>query len=195
MGRTLFALVDNLEHAENSIVNLQQLKFDNQKISILFLDRLRSPTESIVEDKTIPPDQEVKIPKKKTNILESDRYLKMAEKANTFTFLIEGPLAQLAGICSLAIPNTGVYIVAGPILALLNLKAANTTEGILAAALSSMGLAQSKAIKWENILRNEKILICLHESDSHHLNLAKKILQKEFVKEIEVSLENAGMNF
>jgi Heat induced stress protein YflT len=85
---------------------------------------------------------------------------------------VGGTMSLLAGIGALAIPGLGVFIAAGPIIALLS-----GASGSVARVLAGMGVSEIAAQQYEGQLRKGDILLSVHVDNLERRKMAWELLQ------------------
>jgi hypothetical protein len=98
--------------------------------------------------------------------------------------VIGGALGWLAGIGTLAIPGVGPLIAAGPIMALLAGAGAGGALGGVAGALVGLGVPEYEAKRYEERVREGKILLSVHADNSDWRDKAKKIMESTGAEDI-----------
>ena len=92
----------------------------------------------------------------------------------------------------MAIPGLGPFIAAGPIMAALAGSAVGGATGMIVGALVGFGIPEYEAKKYEDGLKQGKILICVEARDSKQVENAKEILKREGAESISTSSEKAA---
>jgi uncharacterized membrane protein len=106
--------------------------------------------------------------------------------------LMGGTLGWLAGIGSLAIPGVGPLIVAGPIVAALSGAAVGAAVGGIAGALTSLGIPESEAKRYERKVKAGNILLSVHAENADEIEHAKEILKAVRARDIATSAESSA---
>lgn len=86
-------------------------------------------------------------------------------------------LGLLAGLGALAIPGLGVFIAAGPIIAMICSVIAGAAIGGVAGALAGLGISEIEARQYERKLRRGAILLSIRVDDQDQRAHAKKVLE------------------
>lgn len=97
---------------------------------------------------------------------------------------VGGTLGLLAGIGALAIPGLGMFIAAGPIIALLSGAAAGAAVGGIAGGLIGMGIPEVEAKQYEGKIAQGHVLLSVHVVDSDRAKEAKRILEAGGAKDV-----------
>jgi PRC-barrel domain/Heat induced stress protein YflT domain/Alternative complex III, ActD subunit len=103
--------------------------------------------------------------------------------------VIGGVLGWLAGIGTLAIPGIGPLIAAGPIVAALAGAGAGSAIGGIAGALIGLGLPELEAKRYEEAIKQGRILVSIHCQNMRQGEAARKILDDSGAKEVFLSGE------
>lgn len=98
-----------------------------------------------------------------------------------------GVLGWMAGIGMIAIPGIGPLLAAGPIVAALAGAGAVGAAGGLVGALIGMGVPEYEAKKYENDIKEGRILIAVHCSDIRFTHSVRDVLNKAGAQDIYVS--------
>ena len=168
MKRSVFAILNNRQQAEDVVDSLKRAGFSNNDISVLLPDT--SGTRDFAhENATKAPEG--------------------ATTGGATGFVIGGVLGWLAGIGSLAIPGLGPFIAAGPIMAALSGAAVGTAVGGIAGALIGMGIPEYEARRYESKVKEGNVLISVHTEDSEHADRAKDILKAANAEDVATSGE------
>jgi hypothetical protein len=95
-----------------------------------------------------------------------------------------GALGCLVGLASLAIPGLGLFIVAGPLAAVLGDVAVGGALGVVAGGLIGLRVPEHKAKAYEESLRTGSTIISIHAATSDALRKARNILTNAEAAEI-----------
>src|SRR5512138_1647664 len=155
--KSVFCLARDEAQAVRIVDNLKSAGFSNNDISVLLPDK-GSTREFAHEKGTKAPEGAV-------------------TGAGTGGVL-GGVLGWLVGIGSLAIPGLGPFIAAGPIMAALSGAAIGATAGGIVGALVGMGIPEYEAKRYENRLREGRILLSVHSENSDETKRAKEIFER-----------------
>lgn len=104
--------------------------------------------------------------------------------------VLGGVLGWLAGIGALAIPGIGPFVAAGPIMAALSGAAVGGAAGGLVGALVGMGIPEYEAKRYENRLREGRILISVHSDTAEETRRAKEIFKNAGAEDIATAGED-----
>jgi hypothetical protein len=91
--------------------------------------------------------------------------------------LLGGALGVLVGVGALAIPGLGPFIAAGPIMAGLAGLGVGGAVGGLVGALVSMGIPEYEAKRYEERVKNGRILLSVHCDTNTKVSVAKDVLR------------------
>ncbi len=89
---------------------------------------------------------------------------------------IGGTLGWLAGVGMLAIPDAGLFVAAGPIMALLAGLGVGGTVGSMIGGMIGMGLPEYEARRFDGRIRQGGILLSVHCDASDWVKRAKNLL-------------------
>jgi hypothetical protein len=167
-NKSVFCLARDQSHASMIVETLKTAGFSNNDISALLPDQ--ETTRSFAH-------------KKGTKAPEG-----AAAGAGTGG-LLGGALGWLAGIGALAIPGVGPFVAAGPIMSALSGAAVGAATGGIVGALVGMGIPEYEAKRYENRLREGRILISVHADDSEEINRAREIFERSGAEDISTSSE------
>jgi hypothetical protein len=103
--------------------------------------------------------------------------------------VLGGALGWLAGIGALAIPGVGPFIAAGPIMAALGGAAVGGMTGGVVGSLVGMGIPEYEAKRYQNRLREGRILIAVHSENSDQTRSAKHIFEDSGAEDIATAGE------
>ena len=103
--------------------------------------------------------------------------------------VIGGTLGWLAGIGTLAIPGIGPLLAAGPIVAAVAGAGVGSAIGGIAGALIGLGLPELEAKRYEEAIKQGRILVSVHCPDMRHAEKARKVLDDSGAKEVFLSGE------
>jgi len=103
--------------------------------------------------------------------------------------VIGGVLGWLVGIGTLAIPGIGPLIAAGPIVAALAGAGAGSAIGGIAGALIGLGLPELEAKRYEEAIKQGRILVSVHCQGMRQAEAARKVLDDSGAKEVFLSGE------
>ncbi len=103
--------------------------------------------------------------------------------------IVGGALGWLAGIGALAIPGLGPFIAAGPIMAALSGAAVGAATGGIVGSLVGMGIPEYEAKRYQNRVREGRILIAVHSETSDQTKRAKQIFEDHGAEDIATAGE------
>jgi hypothetical protein len=104
-----------------------------------------------------------------------------------------GALGCLVGLVSLAIPGLGLFIVAGPLAAVLGDVAVGGALGAVAGGLIGLRVPEHKAKAYEEGLRSGSTIISIHGETAEELRKARNILTNAEAAEILEVVSDASM--
>jgi hypothetical protein len=105
--------------------------------------------------------------------------------------VLGGALGWLAGIGALAIPGIGPFIAAGPIMAALSGAAVGAATGGIVGSLVGMGIPEYEAKRYQNRVREGRILIAVHSENSDQTKRAKQIFEDRGAEDIATAAEES----
>jgi hypothetical protein len=170
MKKSVFAILNNRQQAENVVERLKGVGFYPHDISMLFADTGGSKDFAI--------EHETKAPEGATT-------------GGTTGFVAGGILGWLAGIGALAIPGLGPFIAAGPIMAALSGAAVGTALGGIVGALVGMGMPEYEARRYESKIKEGNILVSVHTEDAGGIDRAMAVLKECNAEDISTASESA----
>jgi hypothetical protein len=169
-NQSVFCLAQDEGQAVRIVDNLKTAGFSNDDISVLLPDR-GSTKEFAHEKGTKAPEGAV-------------------AGAGTGGIL-GGALGWLAGIGTLAIPGVGPFIAAGPIMAALSGAAVGAAAGGLIGTLVGMGIPEYEAKRYQNRLKEGRVLISVHSENADASRRAKEIFKNGGAADIATAGEAA----
>jgi len=169
-NKSVFCLAREQGQAERIVDDLKTAGFSNNDISVLLPDR-RTTREFAHEKGTKAPEGAV--------------------TGASAGGVIGGVLGWLAGIGALAIPGLGPFIAAGPIMAALSGVGVGAAAGGLVGALVGMGIPEYEAKRYEAQLREGRILLSVHCSDSDQVKRVKDIFKNDGAEDISSAGEES----
>jgi sporulation protein YlmC with PRC-barrel domain len=107
----------------------------------------------------------------------------------TTGLVVGGTLGWLAGIGTLAIPGIGPLLAAGPIVAAVAGAGVGSAIGGIAGALIGLGLPELEAKRYEEAIKQGRILVSVHCQDMRQAEAARKVLDDSGAKEVFLSGE------
>lgn len=102
-----------------------------------------------------------------------------------------GVFGWIVGAGALAIPGLGVFVAAGPILGMLAGVGAGAAVGAAAGGLIGLGLPEFEAKRYAEQLREGKILMSVHTSDSEQVERAEVVLKACGATDVTTTGESA----
>lgn len=169
--QAVVGLVTNESQAETLIKLLQAAGFPQGDISVLGPDR-QSNRDFAHENNTKAPEGAI-------------------AGAGTGG-AVGGTIGLLAGIGALAIPGLGMFIAAGPIIALMSGAAAGAAVGGVTGALIGLGIPEVEAKQYEGKLKQGNILVSVHVADAGRQKAAKLALENGGARDI-VTIGEVGV--
>lgn len=167
-NKSVFCLAMDEGQAIRIVDQLKGAGFANNDISVLLPDK-SSTREFAVEKGTKAPEGAV------TGVASGG--------------VIGGALGWLAGIGALAVPGVGPLIAAGPIMAALSGAAVGATAGGIVGSLVGMGIPEYEAKRYQNRIREGRILIAVHSENSDQTRSAKQIFEDSGAEDIATAGE------
>lgn len=168
MAKAVFCMADGDIEAQRIIDELKDAGFSNSDISVLW------------------PNKDNRLG------YEHDKSTKAPEGAATGATaggLIGGTLGWLAGIGLLAIPGIGPFVAAGPIMAALSGAAIGASVGGLTGALVGMGIPEIEAKRYEQGLKEGRVLISVHARDNGEAKRAEELFKNSGAKDVSTGRE------
>jgi len=104
--------------------------------------------------------------------------------------VVGGILGWLAGIGALAIPGLGLFVAAGPIMAMLSGIGVGGVLGGIAGALVGLGTPEYEAKRYEGRIRKGGILLSVHCDDSDWVKTARAILDQTGAEDVSATTES-----
>ena len=163
MRKAVMCIVQNQNHAESILGQLQTAGFVKDDISVLF------PNKSGTKD--FAHEHNTKAPEGAVAGVGAGGVL-------------GGTLGLLVGIGALAIPGLGPFIAAGPLLAALSGAAAGATVGGITGALIGMGIPEIEAKRYEGKIKGGNLLISVHTETSAEQKRAETIFKTARAEDI-----------
>ena len=185
MKKVVFGLANSPTDAERIVSALQRAGFRNNEISVLL-----SEAEEDTHFRDRDEFGEIEGFSTTSHKKGSQGHGKHTRGSSGDTFT--GAIGRLQGVGSLAIPELGVFVAAGPIVSFLSNGTGTGGVGLLQASLVGMGLPESEATRFETSLRNGGVFICIHARSPDHIETAKDVLKKENARDITTSRDKAG---
>jgi hypothetical protein len=167
-NKAVFGIYVSQLDAENAVHGLKLAGFRGTDISILF------------------PDNEG------TKDLAMERNTKAPEGTAAGAgsgAVLGGVLGWLAGAGLLAIPGLGMFIAAGPIMAMLSGIGVGGVLGGIAGALAGLGTPEYEAKRYEGRIRRGGILLSVHCDDREWVKSAREILVQTGAEDVSATSE------
>jgi len=103
--------------------------------------------------------------------------------------VVGGILGWLAGIGLLTIPGLGMFVAAGPIMAVLSGIGVGGVIGGIGGALAGLGTPEYEAKRYEGRIRKGGILLSVHCDDREWVKSAREILVQTGAEEVSATSE------
>ena len=103
--------------------------------------------------------------------------------------MVGGILGWLAGVGLLAIPGLGLFVAAGPIMAMLSGIGVGGVLGGVAGALAGLGTPEYEAKRYEGRIRKGGILLSVHCDDREWVKPAREILVQTGAEDVSATTE------
>ncbi len=168
---SVLGIYPNRTALENGIEGLKAAGFRNADISALL------PTGD--SNKEFAHEKETKLPEG-------------ASVGSTSGMLLGGALGWLAGIGALAVPGLGMFVAAGPIMALLAGIGVGGAVGGLTGALVGLGFPEYEAKRYEGQVKEGGLLISVHCDDNQWKKLAVDVLTQTGAADISSTGEGSA---
>jgi hypothetical protein len=167
-NKAVFGIYCSQLDAENAVHGLKLAGFRSTDISILFPD----------------------------NTGTKDLALERSTKAPEGTAagagggaVVGGILGWLAGVGLLAIPGLGMFVAAGPIMAMLSGIGVGSVIGGIGGALAGLGTPEYEAKRYEGRIRKGGILLSVHCDDREWVKSAREILVQTGAEDVSTTSE------
>jgi len=154
---SVFGIYSSTMAAERAVGSLVQAGFSNNDISVLLPDRQGT--------KDFAHEKHTKAPEGTTT-------------GATTGGILGGALGLLAGIGALAIPGSGPFIAAGPIMSGLAGLGVGGAVGGLVGALVGLGIPEYEAKRYEGRLKEGGVLVSVHCDTRDEVTRAKDVLER-----------------
>lgn len=168
MSTSVFALATSDDHAHAMVQALITAGFSIDDISLLI------PSATAARDPAATKDASV---------------LEAAAAGGATGGIIGGALGWVARIGLMAIPGFGPMIAAGPIVSALGGAALGGTLGSLTGSLIGMGMHDAEAKRYENQVRDGRILISVQTSTSDRVAGARRVFTEREALDIGFATE------
>ncbi|MBV9769734.1 MAG: DUF3341 domain-containing protein [Bryobacterales bacterium] len=167
-NRAVFGIYVSQLDAENAVHGLKLAGFRSTDISILFPDN--SGTKDLALEKSTKAPEGT------------------AAGAGGGA-VVGGILGWLAGIGALAIPGLGIFVAAGPIMAMLSGIGVGGVIGGITGALAGLGTPEYEAKRYEGRIRKGGILLSVHCDDMQWVKSAREILEQTGAEDVSTTTE------
>src|SRR5271155_3953786 len=155
-NRAVFGIYISQLDAENVVHGLKLAGFRSTDISILFPDNAGT--------KDLAMERNTKAPEG-------------TAAGASGGAVVGGILGWLAGVGALAIPGLGLFVAAGPIMAMLSGIGVGGVLGGVGGALVGLGTPEYEAKRYEGRIRKGGILLSVHCDDDHWCKRAQSVLE------------------
>lgn len=166
MAKAVFAIVSSADHAARVVDRLNSEGLPLDDLSVLFAEP-RQSKEFASAHHTNPRE--------------------VAGAANAGSML-GGSLGLLVGGATMVIPVPGLFVVAGPLLALLG-AAAGAMVGSLSSRLSGLGVPPRLADGYEQRVADGEVLVAVHPQDNAHIRIAEQVLAELGAEDVYSAVE------
>src|SRR5947209_7714214 len=156
--------------------------------ALMIVDRLRAAGFASHESSVLFPDTTG------TKDFAHEQHTKVPEGAATGAGtggVLGGALGWLVGIGALAIPGLGPFIAAGPIMAALSGAAVGAATGGIVGSLVGMGIPEYEAKRYQNRIREGRVLIAVHSENGDQTKRAKQIFEDGGAEDIATAAEES----
>jgi hypothetical protein len=167
-NRAVFGIYISQLDAENAVHGLKLAGFRSTDISILFPDN--TGTKDLAMEKSTKAPEGT------------------AAGAGGGA-VVGGILGWLAGVGLLAIPGLGIFVAAGPIMAMLSGIGVGGVIGGITGALAGMGTPEYEAKRYEGRIRKGGILLSVHCDDREWVKSAREILEQTGAEDVSATTE------
>ncbi|HEX5229114.1 MAG TPA: DUF3341 domain-containing protein [Bryobacteraceae bacterium] len=167
-NKAVFGIYVSQLDAENAVHGLKLAGFRSTDISILFPDNTG------------------------TKDLAMERSTKAPEGTAAGAgggAVVGGILGWLAGIGLLAVPGLGMFVAAGPIMAMLSGIGVGGVLGGITGALAGLGTPEYEAKRYEGRIRKGGILVSVHCDDREWVKSAREILVQTGAEDVSATSE------
>lgn len=167
-NRAVFGIYISQLDAENAVHGLKLAGFRSTDISILFPDNTGTKDLALERNTKAPEGT--------------------AAGAGSGA-VVGGILGWLAGVGLLAIPGLGLFVAAGPIMAMLSGIGVGGVLGGVAGALAGLGTPEYEAKRYEGRIRKGGILLSVHCDDRVWVKSAREILVQTGAEDVSATSE------
>jgi hypothetical protein len=167
-NKAVFGIYVSQLDAENAVSGLKLAGFRSTDISILFPDNSGS---------------------KDLAVLRSTKAPEGTAAGAGGGAVVGGVLGWLAGVGMLAIPGLGMFVAAGPIMAMLSGIGVGSLLGGITGALAGLGTPEYEAKRYEGRIRRGGILLSVHCDDREWVKTAREILVQTGAEDVSATSE------
>ncbi|MGB6944558.1 MAG: general stress protein [Bryobacteraceae bacterium] len=167
-NKAVFGIYTSQLDAENAVHGLKLAGFRSTDISILFPDNTGTKDLALERNTKAPEGT--------------------AAGAGSGA-VVGGVLGWLAGVGLLAIPGLGMFVAAGPILAMLSGIGVGGVLGGVTGALVGLGTPEYEAKRYEGRIRKGGILLSVHCDDREWVKTAREILVQTGAEDVSSTTE------
>lgn len=167
-NKAVFGIYISQLDAENAVHGLKLAGFRSTDISILFPDNTGTKDLALERNTKAPEGT--------------------AAGAGSGA-VVGGILGWLAGVGLLAIPGIGLFVAAGPIMAVLGGIGVGGVLGGVAGALVGLGTPEYEAKRYEGRIRKGGILLLVHCDDRDWVKSAREILDQTGAEDVSATTE------
>jgi hypothetical protein len=167
-NKAVFGIYISQLDAENAVHGLKLAGFRSTDISILFPDNAGTKDLALERNTKAPEGT--------------------AAGAGAGA-VVGGILGWLAGVGLLAIPGLGLFVAAGPIMAMLSGIGVGGVLGGVAGALAGLGTPEYEAKRYEGRIRKGGILLSVHCDDREWVTSAREILVQTGAEDVSATTE------
>ncbi len=171
MDKAVFGIYKIRREAENAVNALRTNGFNTSEISVLLPEDMGKQDHFHLKASKIPEG---------------------AVAGASAGAVLGGTLSLLASIGTLMIPGVGPFIAAGPLLSALAGIGLGGTAGAFAGALAAYGISEVDAQRYENLLKEGRVLVSVHTDDVEASAKAKNIMEATGALEVSISSELGG---
>ena len=167
-NKAVFGIYMSQLDAENAVQGLKLAGFRSTDISILFPDNTGTKDLAVERNSKAPEGT--------------------AAGAGGGA-VVGGVLGWLAGVGLLAIPGLGMFVAAGPVMAMLSGIGVVGVLGGIAGALVGLGTPEYEAKRYEGRIRKGGILLSVHCDDREWVRSAREILVQTGAEDVSATSE------
>jgi hypothetical protein len=167
-NKAVFGIYVSQLDAENAVSGLKLAGFRSTDISILFPDNAGTKDLALERNTKAPEGT--------------------AAGAGSGA-VVGGVLGWLAGVGLLAIPGLGMFVAAGPIMAMLSGIGVGGVLGGITGALAGLGTPEYEAKRYEGRIRKGGILLSVHCDDREWVKTARELLIQTGAEDVSATSE------